>query len=83
MNNMSAEDEEPVATALEPTHYDEEDQFVRVLGPIGRWQWLMFILVGLSLIVGTYPVLIMTFMNAYVDFWCDAEAEGVKVCSLI
>ena len=57
----------------------QKDQFVRVLGDIGRWQWFMFLLVGCSLIVGTYPVLIMTFMNADVDFWCAAEAEGVNV----
>ena len=49
---------------------DSGDQFSAVYGDWGRWQTLSFLLVGLLVIFCTYPTLIMTFMNAKIDFWC-------------
>ena len=49
---------------------DPGDQFSAAYGDWGRWQTLSFLLVGLLVIFCTYPTLIMTFMNARIDFWC-------------
>ena len=49
---------------------DPGDQFSAAYGDWGRWQTLSFLLVGLLVIFCTYPTLIMTFMNAKIDFWC-------------
>ena len=50
---------------------DPGDQFSAVYGDWGRWQTLSFLLVGFAVITCTYPTLIMTFMNAKIDFWCQ------------
>ena len=50
---------------------DPGDQFSAAYGDWGRWQTLSFLLVGLLVILCTYPTLIMTFMNAKIDFWCQ------------
>ncbi len=39
------------------------------MGEFGCWQATLFLLVGLTLVPGTYPILVMSFMNAPVDFW--------------
>ena len=50
---------------------DPGDQFSAAYGDWGRWQTLSFLLVGSLVILCTYPTLIMTFMNAKIDFWCQ------------
>ena len=45
-------------------------QILAAFGNWGRWQTLCFAIMGLPVIVTSYPILIMTFMNAKVDFWC-------------
>ena len=60
----------------EPTKAKEEkdsvtsDQFSDIYGDWGRWQTFCFILVGFTVIFCSQPTLIMTFMNAKIDFWC-------------
>ena len=51
-------------------YVEHEDPFSAAYGNWGRWQTICFFLVGLAAIICTYPTLIMTFMNAKVDFWC-------------
>ena len=46
------------------------DQFSAVYGDWGRWQTLCFLLIGFAVAICTCPTLIMTFMNAKIDFWC-------------
>lgn len=67
---------------------DPGDQFSAVYGDWGRWQTLSFSLVGLAVIICTSPTLIMTFMNAKIDFWCqrpqniiDLDVEEWKALS--
>jgi hypothetical protein len=48
----------------------QPDQFLDAFGDFGRWQAFCFALFGLPVVVSTYPTLIMTFMNARLDFWC-------------
>ena len=45
-------------------------QILAAIGNWGRWQTFCFAIMSLPVIVTSYPILIMTFMNAKVDFWC-------------
>ena len=49
---------------------EANDQFSDIYGDWGRWQTLCFLLVGFTVIFCSQPTLIMTFMNAKIDFWC-------------
>ena len=46
------------------------DQFSEVYSDWGKWQTVCFLLIGFAAIWSTCPTLIMTFMNAKIDFWC-------------
>ena len=50
---------------------DTGDQFSGIYGDWGRWQMLCFCLTGFAVSVCSCPTLIMTFMNAKIDFWCQ------------
>ena len=50
---------------------DTSDPCSAIYGDFGRWQMLCFLLVGFTIIVCCQPTLIMTFMNAKIDFWCQ------------
>ena len=50
---------------------DTRDQFSEIYGDWGRWHILCFLLIGFAVIIQVCPTLIMTFMNAKIDFWCQ------------
>ena len=72
---------EPSASSRKESGASEDpgDQFSAVYGDWGRWQTLSFLLVGLAVIVCTYPTLIMTFMNAKIDFWCQRPENFINL----
>ena len=46
----------------------EEDQILARLGHIGAWQWKVILITGLFSAPSVCHVMIMTFMNAEVNF---------------
>ena len=58
---------------------DPGDQFTAVYGDWGKWQTLIFFMVGLLAIFCTYPTLIMTFINAKIDFWCQRPEHFIDL----
>ena len=58
---------------------DLGDQFSTVYGDWGKRQTLIFFMVGLLVILCTYPTLIMTFMNAKIDFWCQRPENVIDL----
>ena len=49
----------------------KKDNLSEALGDFGRWQALSFAALSHPVIVSTFPILIISFMNANVDFWCQ------------
>ena len=61
---------QPTKTENESVALEETGDLSNIYGNWGRWQMLCFFLVGFAVIICSQPTLIMTFMNAKIDFWC-------------
>ncbi len=48
---------------------------------LGRFHVALVLILGSAIVVGTCPILIMTFMNAPIDFWC-ARPDAIKALEL-
>ena len=55
------------------------DQFSAAYGDWGKWQTLSFLLVGSAVIIASCPTLLMTFMNAKIDFWCQRPENFINL----
>ena len=68
---MSEQDHQQEGEKKHVATVDPGDQFSEIYGDWGRWQLFCFLLVGFTVVICCQPTLIMTFMNAKIDFWCQ------------
>lgn len=69
---MPEEDKAKAEGGQQPQPEEENltAEVTKAIGEWGKWQTYIFFLFALPSICSTYPILVMTFMNAKVDYWC-------------